>query len=215
VGYLRIEPSSVIDKQLGDNHEDSYKKQQLMSPASPTMSPCLPSDPDISGIGVRVAIYAQNLLSFVPAIWALWDGEVSEQELESAEAQSTTILLTAFAILISAMVEVRTVGLSNFHAAVVLNLSWMNNTNTFIYFLLYVQHKTPDQDNKRAAERDVERGVEANERRVLEPDNVEVEPELLKWIAHIKTRTVKAIQNLVFKARGIYVFLGIKGCLSP
>jgi hypothetical protein len=31
--------------------------------------PCaIPADPDFSGIGVRVAIYAQNLLSFVPAI---------------------------------------------------------------------------------------------------------------------------------------------------
>ncbi|KAJ6573137.1 hypothetical protein DFH09DRAFT_1079294 [Mycena vulgaris] len=46
----------------------------------------------------------ENLLSFVPAIWALWDGEVSAYELESVETQSTTILITAFAIMISAMV---------------------------------------------------------------------------------------------------------------
>jgi hypothetical protein len=98
--------------------------------------PCtIPADPDISGIGVRVAIYAQNLLSFVPAIWALWDGDVSDYELESIETQSTTILITAFAILISAMVQARTAGLTNFHATIVLDLSWMNNTNTFIYFL--------------------------------------------------------------------------------
>ncbi|KAJ7827077.1 hypothetical protein B0H13DRAFT_2120053 [Mycena leptocephala] len=37
----------------------------------------IPANPDISGIGVRIAIYAQKLLSFVPALWALWDGEVS------------------------------------------------------------------------------------------------------------------------------------------
>ncbi|KAJ6467378.1 hypothetical protein C8R45DRAFT_477415 [Mycena sanguinolenta] len=103
---------------------------------------CIPADPDISGIGVRVAIYAQNLLSFVPTFWALRDGNVSPYELESVEDQSTTILVTAFAILISAMVEARTVGLSSFHANIVLNLSWMNNTNTFIYFILYVQHKS-------------------------------------------------------------------------
>ncbi|KAJ7626701.1 hypothetical protein B0H17DRAFT_911274, partial [Mycena rosella] len=82
----------------------------------------------------RLAIYAQNVLSFIPAVWALWDRNVSEYELESVETQSTTILITAFAILISAMVEARTVGLSNFHASIVLSLSWMNNTNTFIYF---------------------------------------------------------------------------------
>jgi hypothetical protein len=104
---------------------------------------CVVSDPDISGIGVRAAVYAQNLLSFIPAIWALWDRNVSEYELESVETQSTTILITAFAILITAMVEARPAGsLSNFHASVVLSLSWMNNTNTFIYFLLYVQHKS-------------------------------------------------------------------------
>ncbi|KAJ6530079.1 ankyrin repeat-containing domain protein [Mycena vulgaris] len=103
---------------------------------------CIPSDPDISGIGVRAAIYIQNLLSFIPAIWALWDGTVSDYELESVETQSTTILLTAFAILISTMVRARTLGISNFHGSIVLSLSWMNNTNTFIYFLLYVQHKS-------------------------------------------------------------------------
>ncbi|KAJ7922497.1 hypothetical protein B0H13DRAFT_1517395, partial [Mycena leptocephala] len=98
--------------------------------------------PDISGIGVRAAIYIQNLLSFVPAISALWDGEVASYELESVETQTTTILITAFGILISAMVQARTIGLASFHASIILNLSWMDNTNTFIYFLLYVQYKS-------------------------------------------------------------------------
>ncbi|KAJ7090618.1 ankyrin repeat-containing domain protein [Mycena epipterygia] len=110
--------------------------------------PCISSDPDISGIGVRVAIYAQNLLSFIPAVWALWDGKISDAELDSVETQSTTILITAFAILISAMVEARTVGLTNYHASIVLNLSWMNNTNTFIYFLLYVHHKSRAEEGR-------------------------------------------------------------------
>ncbi|KAJ7823811.1 hypothetical protein B0H14DRAFT_2181027, partial [Mycena olivaceomarginata] len=105
--------------------------------------------PDISGIGVRVAIYMQNLLSFIPAIWALWDGKVTRAELDSVETQSTTILITAFAILIAAIAEAQTAtGLSNFHASVVLSLSWMNNTNTFIYFLLYVQHKAQSDTGK-------------------------------------------------------------------
>ncbi|KAJ6592768.1 hypothetical protein B0H19DRAFT_917438 [Mycena capillaripes] len=108
------------------------------------MSPtCFKADPDISGIGARAAIYMQNLLSFIPAIWALWDGKVTKVELDSVETQSTTILVTAFAILIAAIVEAQTAtGLSNFHASVVLSLSWMNNTNTFIYFLLYIRHKS-------------------------------------------------------------------------
>jgi hypothetical protein len=106
------------------------------------MSACIPADPDISGIGVRVAIYVQNLLSFIPVIGVLRDKEVSVNELESVESQSTTILITAFAILTSAMVETQTTGLSVFHANIILNLSWMNNTNTFIYFLLYIHYRS-------------------------------------------------------------------------
>ncbi|KAJ7262804.1 hypothetical protein C8J57DRAFT_1009108, partial [Mycena rebaudengoi] len=98
--------------------------------------------PDISGIGVRAAIYAQNLLGFVPALSALWDGRVASYELEAVETQSTTMLITAFAILIAAMVQVHIQALSIFHASIILNLSWMSNTNTFIYFLLYIQRRS-------------------------------------------------------------------------
>jgi hypothetical protein len=103
----------------------------------------IPANPDISGIGVRVAIYAQNLLSFVPAFYALVDGRVDGKELQTIEAQSTTILVTAFAILISTIVQALSpYGLSDFHTSVILNLSWMNNTNTFIYLILYFHHQT-------------------------------------------------------------------------
>ncbi|KAJ6502907.1 hypothetical protein C8R47DRAFT_1251849, partial [Mycena vitilis] len=91
---------------------------------------------------VRAAIYIQNLLSFIPALTALRDGEVAPYELESVETQSTTILITAFAILIASMVEAHAFILSNFHTSIILSLSWMNNTNTFIYFLLYAQYKS-------------------------------------------------------------------------
>ncbi|KAJ7927013.1 hypothetical protein B0H13DRAFT_1599151 [Mycena leptocephala] len=123
--------------------------------------PCsIPADSDISGIGVRAAIYLQNFLSFIPAIWALWDGEVSDYELDSAETQSTTILITAFAILITAMVQARS-GLSNYHASIILDLSWMNNTNTFIYFLLYVQYKSQSGAKQ-------------------------IKPDMSSWIKHLK-----------------------------
>ncbi|KAJ7121595.1 hypothetical protein C8R44DRAFT_557395, partial [Mycena epipterygia] len=97
---------------------------------------------DISGIGVRAAIYLQNLLGFVPAISALWDGEVVSYELEAVETQSSTMLITAFAILISAVVQARTTGLTTFQGNIILSLSWMSNTNTFIYFLLFMQHRS-------------------------------------------------------------------------
>ncbi|KAH6914556.1 hypothetical protein BKA70DRAFT_1063679, partial [Coprinopsis sp. MPI-PUGE-AT-0042] len=97
--------------------------------------------PDIAGIGVRIAIYIQNLLCFAPALWALLDGKVSLEELDSAEIQTTTNLVLAFAILISSVVQAVTLGLSNYHANIVLSMSWMNNTNVFIYFLLYIHHR--------------------------------------------------------------------------
>ncbi|KAG6876025.1 hypothetical protein C0993_006186, partial [Termitomyces sp. T159_Od127] len=105
-------------------------------------SPCFPANPDISGIGVRTAIYAQNLLSFIPALLALRDGKVTHTELESLETQSMTILITAFAILVSTIIQALTPnGITNFHGTIILNLSWMNNTNLSIYLLLYVQHR--------------------------------------------------------------------------
>jgi hypothetical protein len=109
----------------------------------------IPANPDIAGIGIRVAIYVQNFLSFIPAFYSLLNGgKVDMMKLQTVEKQSTTILVTAFAILISLIVHARTFGLSGFHTSIVLNLSWMNNTNTFIYFLLYIHHKSDPEQEK-------------------------------------------------------------------
>jgi hypothetical protein len=127
-------------------------------------SECLISaNPDVSGVGVRLAIYAQNLVCFIPPIWALWDGKVTASELDSAETHSTTNLILAFAILVSAMTQTRNGGLTNFHANIVLLLSWMNNTNAFVYFLLYVQRKS-------------------------QPGKKQMKPEWRPWIEHIRSK---------------------------
>jgi hypothetical protein len=126
------------------------------------MNCTIPANPDISGAGVRVAIYIQNFLSFIPAFWALSDGIVTVEELKSVEKQSMSILITAFAILLSSIVQAGTFALDDFHTSIILSLSWMNNTNTFIYFLLYVGFKS-HQDN--------EGGV--------------VKPQLKAWYNHI------------------------------
>ncbi|KAG6828217.1 hypothetical protein H0H87_002675, partial [Tephrocybe sp. NHM501043] len=103
--------------------------------------PCFGANPDVSGIGIRTTIYAQNLLSFAPALLTLKDGKVTPTELDALETQSTTILITAFAILVSTIIQASTSttssGISNYHTSIVLDLSWMNNTNLFIYLLLY------------------------------------------------------------------------------
>ncbi|KAJ7178105.1 ankyrin repeat-containing domain protein [Mycena filopes] len=103
---------------------------------------CIIANTDISGIGVRTAAYAQNILSFVPALLTLGDNELTAEELESLAEQSVTILLSAYALLIAGLILARN-QLDNYHTTIVLNLSFMNNTNTFIYILL-LWYRKPD-----------------------------------------------------------------------
>ncbi|KAJ7815268.1 hypothetical protein B0H14DRAFT_2285214, partial [Mycena olivaceomarginata] len=110
---------------------------------------CINANPDISGIGVRAAIYAQNLLCFIPVVAYLRDGTVSPDEMKGIKDQSIGMLAIAFAILVSTIVQATTAAdgqpITGFHAAVILDLSWMNNTSTWIWFLLYAhQHSTAD-----------------------------------------------------------------------
>lgn len=116
---------------------------------------CIPSNPDITGIGVRTAIYAQNLFGFGPALYALYDKKVTPTELEALETQSTGILLTAFALLLSTIVQAKTLpsGLPDYYVTIILQLSWINNTNTFIYFILYFYRRSNIFREKREADR--------------------------------------------------------------
>lgn len=135
IGRLQVDSFNPTKNEDGSSLHTDY----LSSTMNSSNSSCLPSNPDVTGIGIRSAIYAQNFLSFAPAIFSLVDGEVSPTEMESLKSQSINILVTALAILFSTIAEARqtTAGLTNYHAAIVLNLSWMNNTNLFIYLLLY------------------------------------------------------------------------------
>ncbi|KAF7336280.1 Multiple ankyrin repeats single kh domain [Mycena venus] len=110
----------------------------------------IPPNPDISGIGVRAAIYAQNLLCFAPVVAHLWDGNVSADEMRGVKDQSIGMLAIAFAILISCIIEATASvpRVTSFHAAVILDLSWMNNTSTWIWFLLYAHHITKPEKEK-------------------------------------------------------------------
>jgi hypothetical protein len=113
----------------------------LPVPVRTTMA-CIPSNPDISGIGVRTAIYVQNILAFAPVVTSLWDKRVQHDELDPVKDSSVGTLTIAFAILLSTVIQGMTLDLSNLHTAIVLDLSWMNNTSTFIWFLLYVNHRS-------------------------------------------------------------------------
>ncbi|KAJ7360992.1 armadillo-type protein [Mycena albidolilacea] len=122
------------------------------SPLTTMTGECIPANPDISGIGVRAAIYAQNLLCFAPVVAHLWDGNVSADEMRGVKDQSIGMLAIAFAILISTIIGAANVRsgqvVTSFHAAVILDLSWMNNTSTWIWFLLYAHHLTKPNEKK-------------------------------------------------------------------
>ncbi|KAJ7719535.1 hypothetical protein B0H14DRAFT_3521251 [Mycena olivaceomarginata] len=115
----------------------------------------IPSNPDVSGIGVRAAIYAQNLTCFLPVIVHLWDRKISGDELKGIKDQSIGMLAVAFAILFTTIILAKGAGgdqtITSYHAAVVLDLSWMNNTSTWIWFILYVHHRSKhDKDRTEA-----------------------------------------------------------------
>ncbi|KAH6890213.1 hypothetical protein BKA70DRAFT_1572506 [Coprinopsis sp. MPI-PUGE-AT-0042] len=88
--------------------------------------------------GIHIAIYVQNLLCLFLTILALHDGRVTQIKLAYVEVQTTTALVLAFAILISSIVQARTLGMSSHHGTFVLLMSGMNNANTFAYFILYI-----------------------------------------------------------------------------
>ncbi|KAJ7891885.1 hypothetical protein B0H14DRAFT_2335558, partial [Mycena olivaceomarginata] len=110
----------------------------------------IPSNPDVSGVGVRIAIYAQNLTCFLPLFVHLWDGKISMDELKGIEDQSIGMLAVTFAILLTTIILATGAGgdqtITSYYATVVLDLSWMNNTSTWIWFILYVHYQSERDD---------------------------------------------------------------------
>src|SRR5690242_13268137 len=89
---------------------------------------CIVPNPDISGVGVRVAIYVQALLSTIYPIIFAWDGNISPKESQTMSRISINIALTACALLVSTGIQATTAfGISLYHALIVLQLSWVNS----------------------------------------------------------------------------------------
>ena len=107
------------------------------SPAS-NSSQGITANPDISGVGVRIAIYIQAVLTLVHAIVAGYDGKIDDFEVKSLVTVFLGILLPGCALLFSAIVQAKTFGLSAYHAMIVLLLSWINNTSALTFFAYIV-----------------------------------------------------------------------------
>jgi len=95
---------------------------------------CLHSNSDISGIGVRIAIYAQVILTLAQPLVVGSDGWIDTNELKVLFSIYLNILLPASALIFSAIIQARTFGLSAYHVIVVLYLGWINNTTALVFF---------------------------------------------------------------------------------
>jgi hypothetical protein len=91
----------------------------------------------------------------LPVIVHLWDGKISRDELKGIKDQSIGMLAVAFAILFTTIILAKGAGgdqtITRYHAAVVLDLSWMNNTSTWIWFILYAHHQSKRDDHPTGA----------------------------------------------------------------
>ncbi|KAI3612360.1 hypothetical protein WG66_010060 [Moniliophthora roreri] len=93
---------------------------------------CLIANPDISGIGVRLAVYAQTFLSFAPAFFFTADGELDLEEEKSLFAIYYPLLLSSMALFGTTIFQQLTVGLGNYHVLLVLNMMWMMNISAVV-----------------------------------------------------------------------------------
>jgi len=76
--------------------------------SSPSLTPCIQPNPDISGIGVRASFYAQAFLSLVSLLIFVIDGEITFEEGLAINDIFMTNELTASALLVSAVIQART-----------------------------------------------------------------------------------------------------------
>ncbi|KAJ7892997.1 hypothetical protein B0H13DRAFT_2339833 [Mycena leptocephala] len=104
---------------------------------------------DIAGIGVRVAIYAQALLSILPPTVFAWKGKFSSEEIKKMSRMLISIILTACALLLSTGIQAATSGISLYHALIILQLSWINSM-TFVT-VNFVAHRAENINTLRNA----------------------------------------------------------------
>ncbi|KAG7091389.1 hypothetical protein E1B28_010427 [Marasmius oreades] len=171
--------------------------------SSGTLGCLITPNPDIAGIGVRVSIYIQALLSLVHPAISAWNGELDLKDIESLRALYQGTLITACALLFSAFIQAKsTFGLSVYHALIVLNLSWLNNANAIIYTLYILlwwiveffkleeatESSTGDDDSYTTSEQDG--AISESQREIL---TFRLHPTLYPELANIRRRAKRGL----------------------
>ncbi|KAF8319113.1 hypothetical protein DL93DRAFT_279392 [Clavulina sp. PMI_390] len=97
----------------------------------------IPSNPDVGGIGIRFSIYVQALLPLLISYVDMYLGSNAERRKSNIDA-ANTLVLTGMALLISSIVQQHTLGLTVYHAGLVLNLCWITVAGSLPLFVLGV-----------------------------------------------------------------------------
>ncbi|KAK7047914.1 hypothetical protein VNI00_006242 [Paramarasmius palmivorus] len=103
-----------------------------MSTLGDCPKPYITADPDISGKGVRIAVYLQTLLSYAPAFLFTYDGKLDYEEERGLFKIYTPLLISSTGLLVTTAIQQATVGLGNYHILLVLNLVWMMNASALV-----------------------------------------------------------------------------------
>jgi len=106
---------------------------------------CIDPNPDIAGIGIRVSVYAQSFLCLIQLFLSVTDAKITDNERRQLNKIYASLLLTAFALLISAFIQICSIGLSVYHALIILNLSWINDFGALVWSLVDCTYQPVDE----------------------------------------------------------------------
>ena len=120
----------------------SLAVRHCVNPLMSSSTLCIPPDLDVAGIGVRVAIYVQNILVVITSVVSLWDGEVCPKEFKFITNPTVNIFILMWAISVSAFslprIELRG---TNFYTQLIYRFILINYNTVLIWILVYVFHR--------------------------------------------------------------------------
>lgn len=99
-------------------------------------NPCLIANPDISGVGIRLAIYLEAFLNVACATIFCPDASISNFEHAILAASSRNLFLTGCALLICAFYQGSMQGLTVHHTLIILNLNWIIYLSALLYVFI-------------------------------------------------------------------------------
>ncbi|KAF5349553.1 hypothetical protein D9756_008801 [Leucocoprinus leucothites] len=102
---------------------------------------CIPANPDIAGIGIRVAVYLQSFIGIAISLWAMRDNKLTKGEARVIWTHASGVLLTSCSLFLSAIIQAKTYGMSTYHGLIILNLGWINNASDFLRHFVTVHRR--------------------------------------------------------------------------